>query len=92
MGGYLRNETVLQTIKHSEPARDIDAPAPRMHSIIMRNVKFVKGRRSRGDADASDAIDLDKKDEKDLEGRRCLDDQTDETESGDETDSLHAEF
>jgi hypothetical protein len=63
-GGYLRNETVLQTIKHSEPARGIDAPAPCTHSIIMRNVKFVIGRRSRSDGDASDATDLDEKDEK----------------------------
>jgi hypothetical protein len=58
----------------------------------MRNVEFVTGRESRKDADASDAIDLDKKDEKNLEIRRCLDDETDETESGDEADSLHAEF
>jgi hypothetical protein len=58
----------------------------------MRNVKFVTGRRFRSDAAASDAIDLDEEDEKSLEDPCCLDDETDETKSGDETDSLHAEF
>jgi hypothetical protein len=31
-GGYLRNETVLQATKHSEPAREFNAPASRVAS------------------------------------------------------------